>query len=107
LLTQLKVNSKIIGALKKQYHTEIFGLVMDSKHLNHIDLQSKHHVNNPKTFWDDLLEVVMLIWQCHSKELMLLNVLPKHTTKATTNPHGSNRHRSNYLLVIKQCIAST
>ncbi len=53
---------------------------MDSKHLNHIDLQNKHHVINPKTFWDawsidhDLLEVVMLIWQCHSKELMLLNV---------------------------------
>jgi hypothetical protein len=55
--------------------------VIDSKHFNHIDLQSKHHVINPKTFWDaqvighDLLEVVMLIWQCHSKELMLLNVL--------------------------------
>ncbi len=54
---------------------------MDSKHLNHIDLKSKHHVMNPKTFWDawfishDLLEVVMFIWQCHSKELMLLNVL--------------------------------
>ncbi len=54
---------------------------MDSKHLKHIDLQSKHHVINPKTFLDawsishNLLEVVMLIWQCHSKELMLLNVL--------------------------------
>jgi hypothetical protein len=42
--------------------------MMDSKHLNHIDLQSKHHVINLKTFWDawfighDLLEVVMLIW---------------------------------------------
>jgi hypothetical protein len=54
---------------------------MDSKHLNHIDLQIKHHLINPKTFWDarfigrDLLEIVMLIWQCHSKILTLLNVL--------------------------------
>ncbi len=48
MLTQLKVNSKIIGALKKQYHTNFFGLVMDSKHLNHIDLQSKHHLLTQK-----------------------------------------------------------
>jgi hypothetical protein len=65
----------------KKYQTQIFGLLMDSKHLNHIDLQSKHHLINLETFWDawfighDLLKVVMLIWYCHSKWLMLLNVL--------------------------------
>jgi hypothetical protein len=73
LLIWLKVNSRIHVFLKKKYHTQIFGLMMDSKHLNHIDLQSKYHIINPKTLWDawfvghDLLEVVMLIWQCHSK----------------------------------------
>jgi hypothetical protein len=42
--------------------------MIDSKHLNHMDLQNKHHIINPETFWDaqfighDLLEVVMLSW---------------------------------------------
>jgi len=66
--------------LKKKSDTNVWFNV-DSKHLNHIDLQSKHHLINLETFWDapfighDLLEVVMLIWYCHSKGLMLLNVL--------------------------------
>ncbi len=60
---------------------QIFGLVMDFKHLNHIYLQSKHHLINPKTYRDaqfighGLLKIIMLIWQCHSKRSMLLNVL--------------------------------
>jgi hypothetical protein len=71
LFIRLKFIQELYVLLKNQYHTIFFGLMMDSKHLNHIDLQSKHHLINPKTFCDaqfigsDLLEVVMLIWQCH------------------------------------------
>jgi hypothetical protein len=81
LFIRLKVNSIIICVFFKKNPTQIFGLMMDSKHLHHIDLQSKHHLIILETFWDarfighDLLEIVMLIWYCHSKGLMLLNVL--------------------------------